>query len=328
MPRLRRSDCSAPGITRRRRGRSFEYLDPAGERIDDSEVLQRIDALTIPPAWREVWICMDAQGHLQATGLDAAGRKQYLYHERWRAHRDRLKFDSMTAFGRALRPLRRRVARDLAGAELDRSRVLACATRLLDLGFFRVGSEDYVEQNNSYGLATMLKRHVSIAGETVVFDYPAKSGQRRVQAIADGDVREIVSALKARRAGGSQLLAYRVDGRWEDVRSEDINDYLKEAAKNDFSAKDFRTWNATVLAAVALAASDPAPTKTARERAVKSAVKTVAAYLGNTPAVCRASYIDPRSRPRRRARARAGRGGGARPARRLTGPRRRDGPRA
>jgi DNA topoisomerase I len=294
VPRLRRSDCSAPGITRRRRGRGFEYLDPAGERIDDPEVLQRIDALTIPPAWRQVWICMDAQGHLQATGLDAAGRKQYLYHERWRAHRDRLKFDSMTAFGRALRPLRRRVARDLAGAELDRSRVLACATRLLDLGFFRIGSEDYAGQNNSYGLATMLKRHVSIAGETVVFDYPAKSGQRRVQAIADGDVREIVGALKARRAGGSQLLAYRVDGRWEDVRSEDINDYLKEAAKSDFSAKDFRTWNATVLAAVALAASDPAPTKTARERAVKSAVKTVAAYLGNTPAVCRASYIDPR----------------------------------
>ena len=294
MPRLRRSDCSAPGITRRRRGRSFEYLDPAGERIDDSEVLQRIDALTIPPAWREVWICMDAQGHLQATGLDAAGRKQYLYHERWRAHRDRLKFDSMTAFGRALRPLRRRVARDLAGAELDRSRVLACATRLLDLGFFRIGSEDYVGQNNSYGLATMLKRHVSIAGETVVFDYPAKSGQRRVQAIADGDVREVIRALKARRAGGSQLLAYRVDGRWEDVRSEDINDHVKEAASSDFSAKDFRTWNATVLAAVALAASDPAPTKTARERAVKSAVKTVAAYLGNTPAVCRASYIDPR----------------------------------
>jgi DNA topoisomerase I len=294
VPRLRRSDCSAPGITRRRRGRSFEYLDPAGERIDDSEVLQRIDALTIPPAWREVWICMDAQGHLQATGLDAAGRKQYLYHERWRAHRDRLKFDSMTAFGRALRPLRRRVARDLAGAELDRSRVLACATRLLDLGFFRVGSEDYVEQNNSYGLATMLKRHVSIAGETVVFDYPAKSGRRRVQAIADGDVREVVGALKARRAGGSQLLVYRADRRWEDVRSEDINDYVKEAARSDFSAKDFRTWNATVLAAVALADHDPAATKTARERAVKSAVKAVAAYLGNTPAVCRASYIDPR----------------------------------
>jgi DNA topoisomerase-1 len=294
VTRLRRSDCAAPGITRRGRGRGFEYLDPAGERIDDPAVLERIDALTIPPAWRDVWICMDARGHLQATGIDAAGRKQYLYHERWRAHRDRVKFDSMIAFGRALRPLRRRVARDLKGSELDRRRILACATRLLDLGFFRIGSEDYVKQNDSYGLATMLKRHVSITGDEVVFKYPAKSGQRRVQAIADDDVREIVGALKARRGGRSQLLAYRLDGRWEDVRSEDINDYIKEATKSDFSAKDFRTWNATVVAAVALGANQPAATKGARERAVKDAVKTVSAYLGNTPAVCRASYIDPR----------------------------------
>ena len=294
MARLRRSDCAAPGITRRRRGRGFEYLDPAGERIDDREVLQRINALTIPPAWRSVWICMDARGHLQATGIDAAGRKQYLYHESWRAHRDRLKFDSMIAFGRALRPLRRRVARDLAGSELDRRRILACATRLLDVGFFRIGSEDYVEQNNSYGLATMLKRHVSIAGDEVVFDYPAKSAQRRMHAIADDDVREIVGALKARRGGGSQLLAYRLDGGWEDVRSEDINEYIKQAMRGEFSAKDFRTWNATVLAAVALAAGEPAAARGARERAIKAAVTTVAAYLGNTPAVCRASYIDPR----------------------------------
>ena len=294
MARLRRSDCASAGITRRRRGRGFEYLDPAGERIDDPEVRRRIDALTIPPAWRDVWICMDARGHLQATGIDAAGRKQYLYHERWRAHRDRLKFDCMIAFGRALRPLRRRVTRDLAGSELDRRRILACATRLLDVGFFRIGSEDYVGQNSSYGLATMLKRHVSITGEEVVFDYPAKSGQRRMQAIADDDVREIVGALKTRRGGSSQLLAYRLDGGWEDVRSEDINEYLKQATRADFSAKDFRTWNATVLAAVALAAQEPAAAHAPRERAIKAAVKTVAAYLGNTPAVCRASYIDPR----------------------------------
>jgi DNA topoisomerase IB len=287
-------DCSAPGISRRRRGRGFEYLDPAGERVEEPEVLRRIDALRIPPAWREVWICLDARGHLQATGVDAAGRKQYLYHERWRAHRDRLKFDSMVAFGRGLGPLRRRVARDLAGERLDRRRVLACATRMLDLGFFRVGSEDHAEQNNSYGLTTMLKRHVSLAGREVVFDYPAKSGRRRVQAIADEDVRKIVRALKARRAGGGQLLAYRVDGRWENVRSEEINEYIKQAARGEFSAKDFRTWNATVLAAVALAAAEPARSRAARERAIKGAVKTVAAYLGNTPAVCRASYIDPR----------------------------------
>jgi DNA topoisomerase I len=297
VPRLRRSDCAAPGISRRRRGRGFEYLDPDGERIDDAEVLERIEALTIPPAWREVWICMDARGHLQATGIDAAGRKQYLYHERWRAHRDRLKFDSMLAFARSLPGLRRRVQRDMATSEeLERRRVLACAIRLLDLGFFRIGSEGYVEQNESYGLATMLKRHVSIEDEQVVFDYPAKSGRRRVQAIADHRVREIVAALKRRRGGGPQLLAYRSDGRWTAVRSDEINEHLKVLSSGEFSAKDFRTWNATVLAAVAVAATDPRSRESrgARERAISAAVKQVAAYLGNTPAVCRASYIDPR----------------------------------
>jgi DNA topoisomerase I len=194
MPRLRRSDCATPGITRRRRGRGFEYLDPDGERIDDPEVLERAAALAVPPAWREVWICMDPLGHLQATGLDAAGRKQYLYHENWRNHRDRKKFDSMLAFGRALPRLRRRVASDLkplgrsstpgAGA-LTRPVVLACSVRLLDLGFFRIGSDDYAERNESYGLTTMLREHVSIDHGEIVFDFPAKSGQRRVQAIVD-----------------------------------------------------------------------------------------------------------------------------------------------
>lgn len=310
MPRLRKSDCSSPGIARRRRGRGFQYVDPAGEPIDDPEVVQRIDALAIPPAWREVWICMDPLGHLQATGIDAAGRKQYLYHERWRVHRDRRKFDAMIEFGHALPRLRRRVARDLGAPDLGRERVLACAARMLDLGFFRIGSEDYAERNESYGLATMLKRHVSLGeASLLVFDYPAKSGQRRVQAIADEQVLEIVLALKRRRGGGPELLAYR-DGRaWVDIRSEDINAYLKRAAGAYFSAKDFRTWNATVLAAVALAldaveprsasghAAAPAPGasgRASRERVVRAAVRTVAAYLGNTPAVCRASYIDPR----------------------------------
>jgi DNA topoisomerase-1 len=295
MPRLRRSDCSAPGISRRRRGRGFAYLDPAGERIDDPEVLQRIAELAIPPAWREVWICMDSLGHLQATGLDAAGRKQYLYHERWRAHRDRLKFDSMLAFGRALPRLRRWVSRDLAGEELCRERVLACAVRLLDLGFFRVGSEDYAEQNESYGLSTIQKRHVSLRRGEVVFDYPAKSGQRQIQAIADPDVLRVLRALKRRRGGGGKLLAHREDGRWREVRADDVNAYIKGAAGGDFSAKDFRTWNATVLAAIALSAHDGArPSRTARKRAIGDAIKTVSSYLGNTPAVCRASYVDPR----------------------------------
>ncbi|HLH14322.1 MAG TPA: DNA topoisomerase IB [Solirubrobacteraceae bacterium] len=294
MARLRRSSCAAPGISRRRRGRGFEYRDPAGERIDDPEVLQRVAQLKIPPAWREVWICMDPLGHLQATGIDAAGRKQYLYHDGWRSHRDRAKFDSMLAFGGALPRLRRRVARDLAGEQLTRDRVLACAVRLLDLGFFRIGSEDYAERNESYGLTTMLRSHVTIAGEELIFDFPAKSGQRRVQAIADADALAVVAAL-ARRRSGSQLLAFRTPRGWVECHAEDVNGYLKTHAGAEFSAKDFRTWNATVLAAIALAARAPAkPSRAARERSVSAAVKTVAAYLGNTPAVCRASYVDPR----------------------------------
>ncbi len=306
MARLRRSSCAAPGIARRRRGRGFEYRDPAGERIDDPEVLERIAALAIPPAWRDVWICMDPLGHLQATGIDDAGRKQYRYHDSWRTHRDRRKFDSMIAFGEALPKLRRRVARDLrlasvgsSGAaaselELSRGRLLACAVRLLDLGFFRIGSEDYAERNESYGLTTMLREHVSIADGEIIFDFPAKSGQHRVQAIADADALEIVSALKRRR-GGNQLLAYRDGRRWVEVHSEHVNAYIKEHTGGEFTAKDFRTWNATVLAAVALAGDEQVgASKAARTRFISGAIKTVAAYLGNTPAVCRASYVDPR----------------------------------
>ncbi len=270
-------------------------------------MLERIGELAIPPAWREVWICMDPLGHLQATGLDGAGRKQYLYHERWRSHRDRQKFDSMIAFGEALAKLRRRVARDLrfgegdgrAGAratpgdeELSRRRVLACSVRLLDLGFFRIGSEDYAERNESYGLTTMRREHVTIEDGQIVFDFVAKSGKRRVQAIADEDALRVISELKRRRSG-NQLLAYRVQGRWAQVRPEDVNAYIKEHTGGAFTAKDFRTWNATVLAAVAFAGSAAAG-HPASARAVSAAIKTVAAYLGNTPAVCRASYVDPR----------------------------------
>jgi DNA topoisomerase I len=309
MPRLRRSNCSSPGITRRGRGRGHEYLDPDGRRIDDAEVLERIGSLAIPPAWREVWICMDARGHLQATGFDAAGRKQYLYHEDWRAHRDRQKFGSMVAFGNALPELRRRVARELGAGRrklagsveerLSRERVLACAVRLLDVGFFRIGSDDYAERNESYGLTTMLRKHVTIEDSELIFDFPAKSGQRRVQAITDADALDVVSELKRRR-GGTQLLAYRQDGRWVELDADEVNDYLKRHTSGDFSAKNFRTWNATVLAAVALGVRDrqretsKKATPAARERDVKAAIKTVAAYLGNTPAVCRASYVDPR----------------------------------
>jgi DNA topoisomerase I len=296
MPRLRRVDCSGPGIRRVRRGRGFAYVDENGERIEDPDVVARIHALAIPPAWQDVWICADPLGHIQATGVDDRGRKQYRYHDRWRERRDAQKFESMIAFARGLPNLRRAVARDLARPDLDRRKALALAVRLLDIGFFRIGSEDYAERNESYGLATMRKEHASIDGDAVVFDYPAKSGQRRVQSIADGAVRELVASLKRRRGGGDELLAYRDErGRWRDLKSDEINAYLKELTDGDFSAKDFRTWNATVLAAIALATDGrDAATKTARKRAITAAVKEVAFYLGNTPAVCRASYIDPR----------------------------------
>lgn len=280
---------------RRGRGRGFGYVDDGGRRVGDPEVIKRIAELAIPPAWRDVWICPDPLGHLQATGIDDAGRKQYRYHDRWRTRRDQQKFDSMLDFAVALPAMRRRVKRDLAGDECTRERVLACAARLLDLGFFRIGSEQYAERNDSYGLATMLKRHVRVEREEIVFDYEAKSGQRRVQAITDPAVHDVIRALKRRRGGGPELLAHRSGRRWINVRSEDINEYLKTATARDFSAKDFRTWNATVLAAVALAASGAeAETNAARKRAIKASVEAVSAYLGNTPAVCRASYIDPR----------------------------------
>jgi DNA topoisomerase I len=296
MARLRRSDCSGPGIRRRRRGKGFQYLDDEGKKITDPEVLERIDELRIPPAWGDVWICPYPFGHLQATGVDAAGRKQYLYHPRWRARRDQEKFDEMIDFARALPLMRKRVARNLRGSELTRERVLACAVRLLDRGFFRVGGEDYAVENESYGLATMRKEHVTVERTgAITFDYPAKSGQRRVQSVVDPDVYEIVKRLKRRRGGGDELLAYQEGRRWRDIKSADINEYVKRVTGGDFSAKDFRTWNATVLAAVALAVSGQASqSKTGRKRAMTRAVKEVARYLGNTPAVCRASYIDPR----------------------------------
>ena len=293
--RLRRTDCAGPGLQRRRHGRGFVYLDADGRRIEDDEVLRRIDELVIPPAWREVWICPYPGGHIQATGVDDKGRKQYLYHPRWRARRDQQKFDDMVVFARALPDLREHVEREIGLADLSREHVLACAVRLLDRGFFRVGGEDYAVTNKSYGLATMLKRHVSLRDDVLLFDYPAKSGKRRVQAVVDPLVTDVIARLKARRGGGPELLAYKEGRRWVDVRSEDINDYLKAATDEDISAKDFRTWGATVLAAVALAVSgEAAATKTGRKRAISRAVKEVAHYLGNTPAVARASYIDPR----------------------------------
>jgi DNA topoisomerase I len=297
MGRLRRVDCGSPGITRRRRGRGFEYLDENGERLEDPDVMERIRSLAIPPAWEDVWICADPLGHIQATGVDARERKQYRYHDLWRERRDRLKFEAMVDFARSLPELRGQVEQDLRRRKISRERVLACAVRLLDRGFFRIGSEDYAEENETYGLATMRKRHVAVDGDTVVFDYEAKGGKRRVQVVGDRAISGLVRTLRRRRGGGHELLAYRNGRDWRDVRSTDINDYIKGVIGEEHSAKDFRTWNATVLAAVVLAASArerDMTTKGGRNRAKRDAVKSVARFLGNTPAVCRASYIDPR----------------------------------
>lgn len=291
--RLRRSNCSSPGISRRKRGGGFSYLDAEGGRIADEDTLERIRGLAIPPAWREVWICSDPYGHIQATGYDEAGRKQYLYHERWHLRAARRKFESMREFAAVLPKLRRAVKKDLARDGMPRERALACGVRLLDLGFFRIGGEEYAETNESYGVATVLREHVSIEGEEVVFDFPAKSGQRRVQSIRDPEVKAVIEAMRRRRSGPEDLLVFRDGGAWRDVRSEEVNDYLRAEAGDGFSAKDFRTWHGTVLAAVELAREGAPASKGGAERAIRAAIKRVAERLGNTPAVCRSSYIDP-----------------------------------
>jgi DNA topoisomerase IB len=270
-------------------------VDEGGQPVQDREALERVRGLAIPPAWQDVWICDDPLGHLQATGIDAAGRKQYLYHPLWREHRDRQKFRRMERFGLLLPKLRRKLAADLRQDELSHSRVLACAVRLLDIGMFRIGSEEYADDDGGIGLATLLKEHVSLHEREAVFEYPSKGGIPRAQAIYDPPSLEVVRALRRRRAGGSQLLAYRNGRRWCPLRSEEINEYLKRELGEEFSAKDFRTWNATVLAAVSLAAGGrEAQSKAARKRAIDRSVKAVAELLGNTPAVARRSYIDPR----------------------------------
>ena len=279
-----------------RRGRGFIYLDQRSQRVGDPEVLERIGELVIPPAWQDVWICPDALGHLQATGVDAAGRRQYLYHPRWRERRDREKFERMLRFADLLPGLRRRLVAVLEGDDgPTRERVLAAALRLLDIGMFRVGSEEYAGEDSGIGLATVRKEHVNIQGDAAAFDYPGKAGIRRVQVIEDPVSIELIRTLKRRRGGPAELLAYRAGRSWLDVRSDDINDYLKEQLGEEFSAKDFRTWNATVMVAVTLAANGrAAATKTARKRAINGAVRGVSELLGNTPAVARRSYIDPR----------------------------------
>ena len=292
---LTRSDPGSAGIRRRRRGRGFSYIGPDAAVIRDPRTLARVKALVIPPAWEDVWICADPQGHIQAIGTDAAGRRQYRYHDLWREQRDRDKHDRVLEFGAELPRLREVVARHLDAGGLTRERVLAAAVRLIDLGFFRPGGAEYAAENGTFGLATIRKEHVALSKGQLVFEYTAKGAKHREQAIAEDQVCAVVRSLKRRRDGGGQLLAYRSGTRWHDVSAADINAYLGEISGGDYTAKDFRTWHATVLAAVGLAVSQPAASSdSARKRAVARVVREVAGYLGNTPAVARASYIDPR----------------------------------
>jgi DNA topoisomerase IB len=228
--------------------------------------------------------------------VDSAGRRQYLYHDAWRRRRDREKFDRMLEFAASLPLLRAHTDRWLATKSLGRDRVLSCAVRLLDRGFFRIGGEEYAEDNSTFGLATMRKSHVTLGdGHVVTFDYPAKGGERRIQSVVDPQVFAVTAALKRRRGGGDELLAYKNGRRWVDVRSTDVNDYIRDVTGGPYSAKDFRTWNATVLAATSIALlGRQAKSPTARKRVASLAIREVARYLGNTPAVCRKSYVDPR----------------------------------
>jgi DNA topoisomerase IB len=281
-----------------RRGRGYSYLDADGERIADEQTLDRIAALAIPPAWRDVWICPDPGGHLQATGIDDAGRKQYLYHELWRERRDRQKFREMEDFAHALPRLRTKVQRALdASNELSRERVGAGATRLLDIGLFRVGGEQYADdETGGFGLATLTRDHLRWRGDCAVFDYLGKSGVERVLEISDPDSVTLLRQLCKRRSGPPELLSYRDGRRWQHLGSDGINDYIKAKAGEEFSAKDFRTWNATALAAARLAHYEqhPLPRPRSRQRVLRAVVKDVAEMLGNTPAVARRSYVDPR----------------------------------
>ena len=289
---LRYSSDDRPGIRRRRRGRGFQYLDAHGRTITDREERARIDALAVPPAWTDVWICPSPNGHLQATGRDARGRKQYRYHPRWRELRDEAKYDRMLAFAAALPRIRRRVDRDIARKALSKPRVVATIVRLLDETGIRVGNDEYARENGSFGLTTMRKRHAEVEGSSVAFRFRGKSGKTTDVDVTDPRVARVLRRCEG--LPGQHLFQYvDEDGEPVDVDSDDVNAYLREMAGGDFTAKDFRTWTGTVLAAWALEELGEAGSQTQATRQVVRAVESVAKELGNTPAVCRSAYIHP-----------------------------------
>jgi DNA topoisomerase IB len=296
--RLRRSNLSRPGYGRRRAGKGFAYLDTDGKPLRDRAAVERIKALVIPPAWKDVWISPDERGHIQATGYDAAGRKQYLYHPVWRTTRDEAKFDHALEVAEKLPEMRERLCGDLSSRGLTRQRVLAAVARLLDMGMFRVGSAQYAdrEQDPSFGLSTLRPEHVRTRGRCVMLEFTGKSGVEHAHSVDDGEVCQVLRDLRRRRAGEKRLFAYwdAAAKRWREITADEINQYLREASGEQMSAKDFRTWHGTVKAAEELAAEGPQPTKARRKKAVSKAMKEVAELLGNTPTVARASYVDPR----------------------------------
>jgi DNA topoisomerase IB len=295
MVRLRTVSPSAPGWTRRRAGSGFSYLDEDGRRLEAPQVA-RIKALVIPPAWRDVWICPVPNGHIQATGIDAAGRKQYLYHPDWRTQRDAEKFDRVLRIGRQLTKTRASVVEHLALDGMPLERAAAAAVRLLDLGYFRIGSDAYADDNGSFGLTTLERRHVSRRGDRLLFRFVGKSGVEHSVEIDDPLSIAAVETMRRRRSSADpRLLAFQDRRRWSGLDAARVNDYLRTSTGGDMTAKDFRTWHATVIAAASLAESDePGDTVASRKRAVRAAMVEVSDYLGNTPAIARSAYVDPR----------------------------------
>jgi DNA topoisomerase IB len=293
---LNRSDPRAPGLSRVRAGDGFAYFDTGGAQIGDLQVLSRIHALAIPPAWTHVWISPDPEGHIQATGVDSRGRLQYRYHAFWREHRDEQKFEHMLSFSAALPVLRGATLRDVRRRQLGRSRVAASVVRLIDLGLFRLGGERYAELDHHYGAVTLEKRHVIVHRDGLEFDYIGKEGKRRAIALRDSAVLPTVRALAHSDNGLDALFCFQ-DPRsstWHPLHSHDVGAYIAENSGGHFTAKEFRTWNATVLMALLLANSGPPSSERAARTAVTSGIRSVASWLGDTPTVTRSAYIDPR----------------------------------
>ncbi len=294
VPGLVRSDPHGPGITRARSQGGFRYRDPSGAELTGEETLDRIRALRIPPAWENVWVSADPLGHIQATGADSKGRMQYIYHLLWREQRDAQKFAHMLRFASALPTLRTAAVADLKRRGLSRDRVVAGVIRLIDLGLFRIGGERYADLDHHYGATTLQKRHIRVTRDGIMFDYIAKAGKHRTIVVRDEVVLPTVRALARTDNGYETLFCYERDDGWHMLRSRDVGNYIATRAGGHFTAKEFRTWNATVLMALALAKAGPSVEPRRRKGVVTASVKEVARWLGDTPAVARSSYIDPR----------------------------------